>query len=122
MQSSIYNLSYALKDRFNNDYIKDYIGDFLKNGISLFCHEKAIDVLICVFENSARGNKINKSDVSHKTNTTLAHVSRIITRMQEAGIIFVSADGRSQYVTLTPKGARLAENIQNMIYILSAEE
>lgn len=79
----------------------------------LFFQEKGKMILLSLRD----VQKSYVSEVARLTRGTYAHTFNLIKQMEEEGIVSTSKQGRTKYVTLTPKGEDLAELIQDFVMV-----
>lgn len=79
----------------------------------LFFQEKGKMILLSLWD----VKKSYVSEVTRLTRGTYAHTFNLIKQMEEQGIVSTSKEGRTKYVTLTPKGEDLAELIQDFVTV-----
>ena len=83
--------------------------------IEFFIKEKPFMALVTI--RRARDD-IYGSMISRKIETTYAHTIKIVSKLEEKGLIKSRKDGRKKILELTPKGERYADAFLNLIEVM----
>lgn len=82
-----------------------------KNVFQVFFREKPAMMLVEI-KNSRED--MYASILAKQTDCTYSHVVRVLQNMERARLINFNKQGRSKFLTLTPKGQAIAECIDNV--------
>jgi len=85
----------------------------------LFINEKPVKTLITIRRNR---DEIYCNKISKKVDTTYAHTVRIVSRLEEKGLIETHKKGRKKIIELTEKGEEYAETFQRLQELFKEEE
>jgi predicted transcriptional regulator len=80
----------------------------------LFFQEKGKNILLSL----GKGEKSYISGVARDINGTYAHTFNLIKEMEGQGIVSTSKEGRTKYISLTPRGKDLADILSEFIAVL----
>jgi predicted transcriptional regulator len=80
----------------------------------IFFQEKSRLVLLSL----AKGRRKCISEIATEVKGSYAHIYNLIKTMEEGGILSAKKEGRTKYVTLTEKGRRLAEALEDFEAVL----
>jgi len=80
--------------------------------IKLFFHKSPINIFLSINEKVCFPAKITK-----ETNTTYAHVVKILKYFEESGLIEFNKQGRKKFINLTSRGKK----IQNIMINLNTQ-
>ena len=86
-----------------------------KEIFNVFFREKPAMMLVNL--KNAKG-EIYASSLAKHIDCTYSHVVKILQQMESAGLINFDKQGRLKLLTLTKKGAEVAENIDNIMTML----
>jgi predicted transcriptional regulator len=84
----------------------------------LFLNEKPVRAMI-VLRQSAEDMYSTK--ISQKIDTTYAHTVKIISRLEDKGLVRKEKQGRRKYISLTAEGERHAEKFQELLKTIDSE-
>ncbi len=79
---------------------------------NLFFREKPARLLVYIKKDS----KAYASTLAKKINCTYAHTIKLLDKMQSLGLVNFGKAGRIKYITLTPFGTELAEQLDSLIF------
>lgn len=85
------------------------------NSSELFLKELAPEILITLRRNKLQ--EIYKNNLAKKTGRNKSHVVRKTNILEEKGYIKTQKDGRKQIITLTEKGEKTAEKLEQLTQI-----
>ncbi len=77
----------------------------------LFLHDKPTRIILSLNESSGKYASI----ISKETDCTYTHTLKILSHMQELGIVKFKKTGRIKTVTLTSAGLDIAHNIEGLV-------
>ena len=83
----------------------------MDNKLNFIFRKKPLEILIEIGKNEISYS----SEISIKTNCTLAHTIRIINKLEELKIINSKKIGRKRELKLTQKGKEICEHINEVI-------
>lgn len=86
---------------------------------SFFLNEKPVMALVVIRQD--RGETYG-TRVSKKIDTTYAHTVKILSEMEEAGLIETEKSGRKKLLNLTPKGEKYADNFIELLNCFEGRE
>jgi DNA-binding MarR family transcriptional regulator len=81
---------------------------------NLFLQEKPTLALLTIWARQ----KTYASVVTKEINSTFAHTTKILSKMEEMGLVRFTMDGRIKYVELTDYGTEVVESMRNLILSL----
>ncbi|MBP2029675.1 DNA-binding MarR family transcriptional regulator [Methanohalophilus levihalophilus] len=81
---------------------------------NLFLQEKPTLALMAVWAHK----RTYASVVTKEINSTFAHTTKILSKMEEMGLVKFTVDGRIKYVELTEYGIEAVEALQQLIHAL----
>lgn len=76
-----------------------------------FLKEKPVMALVTI----ERSEDVYCRKVSKKIDTTYAHTVKIISRMEEMGLVRTEKQGRKKILELSPRGERYSELFRNIL-------
>lgn len=83
----------------------------------LFLQEKPTLALLAIWS----FQKTYASVITKEINSTFAHTTKILTKMEEHGLVKFTMEGRVKYVELTDSGFKVVEALKNLIIALEGE-
>jgi len=83
----------------------------------LFLQEKPTLALLAIWS----FQKTYASVITKEINSTFAHTTKILTKMEEHGLVQFSVEGRVKYVELTEHGYRVVDALKNLIMAIEGE-
>lgn len=83
----------------------------------LFLQEKPTLALLAIWS----FQKTYASVITKEINSTFAHTTKILSKMEEYGLVQFSVEGRVKYVELTDHGYRVVEALKNLIMAIEGE-
>ncbi|WP_406669913.1 MarR family transcriptional regulator [Methanolobus sp. ZRKC4] len=83
----------------------------------LFLQEKPVLALLAIWS----FQKTYASVITKEINSTFAHTTKILSKMEEHGLVRFSVDGRVKYVELTDHGYKVVDALKNLIIALEGE-
>ncbi|TGC09123.1 MarR family winged helix-turn-helix transcriptional regulator [Methanolobus halotolerans] len=83
----------------------------------LFLQEKPVLALLAIWS----FQKTYASIITKEINSTFAHTTKILSKMEDHGLVQFSVDGRVKYVELTEHGYKVVEALKNLIVALEGE-
>lgn len=86
---------------------------------SFFLNEKPVMALVVIRQDrdETYGTKVSK-----KIDTTYAHTVKILSEMEEAGLIETEKAGRKKLLGLTPKGEKYADKFIELLNTFEGRE
>lgn len=85
---------------------------------SAIFREKPVELLIKMLNTK---NKIYASVIAKEINCTYSHVVKLLKILEKENLIKFEKQGRLKYLTLTEKGEKLAESLQEAKEIISSK-
>ncbi|PSH00790.1 MAG: hypothetical protein BRC30_01680 [Nanohaloarchaea archaeon SW_7_46_7] len=85
----------------------------------IFLNEKPVMTLVTIRKSR---KEIYGSIISRKIDTTYAHAVKIISQLEDEGLIKSEKQGRKKILTLTEKGERYADLFIEMLEMFEEEE
>ena len=83
----------------------------------LFLQEKPTLALLAIWS----FQKTYASVITKEINSTFAHTTKILSKMEEHGLVKFTMEGRVKYVELTDSGFKVVEALKNLIIALEGE-
>ncbi|OPY25030.1 MAG: hypothetical protein A4E23_00161 [Methanomethylovorans sp. PtaU1.Bin073] len=83
----------------------------------LFLQEKPTLALLAIWS----FQKTYASIITKEINSTFAHTTKILSKMEEHGLVKFTMEGRVKYVELTESGFKVVEALKNLIIALEGE-
>ncbi|SFM32471.1 helix-turn-helix domain-containing protein [Methanolobus profundi] len=83
----------------------------------LFLQEKPTLALLAIWS----FQKTYASVITKEINSTFAHTTKILSKMEEHGLVKFTVEGRVKYVELTDHGYRVVEALKNLIMAIEGE-
>ncbi len=83
----------------------------------LFLQEKPTLALLTIWSLQ----KTYASVITKEINSTFAHTTKILSKMEEHGLVQFSVEGRVKYVELTEHGYRVVEALKNLVMAIEGE-
>jgi len=83
----------------------------------LFLQEKPVLALLAIWS----FQKTYASVITKEINSTFAHTTKILTKMEEHDLVSFSVEGRVKYVELTEHGYKVVDALKNLIIALEGE-
>ncbi|WP_319507408.1 MarR family transcriptional regulator [uncultured Methanolobus sp.] len=83
----------------------------------LFLQEKPTLALLAIWSLQ----KTYASVITKEINSTFAHTTKILSKMEDHGLIQFSVEGRVKYVELTEHGYRVVDALKNLIMAIEGE-
>lgn len=83
----------------------------------LFLQEKPTLALLAIWS----FQKTYASVITKEINSTFAHTTKILSKMEEHGLVQFSVEGRVKYVELTEHGHRVVDALKNLIMAIEGE-
>lgn len=83
----------------------------------LFLQEKPTLALLAIWS----FQKTYASVITKEINSTFAHTTKILSKMEEHGLVKFTMEGRVKYVELTESGFKVVEALKNLIIALEGE-
>nr|WP_321498149.1 MarR family transcriptional regulator [uncultured Methanolobus sp.] len=83
----------------------------------LFLQEKPTLALLAIWSLQ----KTYASVITKEINSTFAHTTKILAKMEEHGLVQFSVEGRVKYVELTDHGYRVVDSLKNLIMAIEGE-
>ncbi len=83
----------------------------------LFLQEKPTLALLAIWS----FQKTYASVITKEINSTFAHTTKILSKMEEYGLVKFTMEGRVKYVELTESGFKVVEALKNLIIALEGE-
>lgn len=83
----------------------------------LFLQEKPTLALLAIWS----FQKTYASVITKEINSTFAHTTKILSKMEEHGLVKFTMEGRVKYVELTDLGFKVVEALKNLIIALGGE-
>lgn len=83
----------------------------------LFLQEKPTLALLAIWSLQ----KTYASVITKEINSTFAHTTKILSKMEEHGLIQFTVEGRVKYVELTEHGHRVVDALKNLIMAIEGE-
>lgn len=83
----------------------------------LFLQEKPTLALLAIWS----FQKTYASVITKEINSTFAHTTKILSKMEEHGLVQFSVEGRVKYVELTDHGFRVVDALKNLIMAIEGE-
>jgi DNA-binding MarR family transcriptional regulator len=80
-----------------------------------FLNKKPVKILITL---NNPGTESYASAISKKTDCTYSHTVRILSKMEESGLITSSMKGRKKELELTDKGRELAKALSEAVHMM----
>ncbi|AEH61189.1 regulatory protein MarR [Methanosalsum zhilinae DSM 4017] len=80
----------------------------------LFLQEKPTLALLAIWS----FQKTYASVIAKEINSTFAHTTKILSKMEDAGLVTTSIEGRIKYVELTLHGHQVVDALKNLILVL----
>lgn len=90
-----------------------------KNMREFFLNEKPVMALVTIKRNR---DDVYCSIISRKIDTTYAHTVKIISRMEDSGLIESEKDGRKKILELTEKGDKYAKKFNEIVCLIEEQE
>lgn len=81
--------------------------------------EKPVNMLITLYNSKS---KIYASVIAKEIDCTYSHVVKLLKTLEEHKIVEFVKDGRLKYLSLTPKGKKLAEALYSAKQIITSED
>ena len=88
------------------------------DAVSMFLRIKPAKTLILLRD---RSKAWYVSKLAKEVDTTYPHMVKLITRMEQLGIVRTRKEGRTRYVELTDKGEELAHDLEGIYRHISRE-
>jgi len=85
---------------------------------NLFLQEKPTLALLAIWS----FQKTYASVIAKEINSTFAHTTKILTKMEEAGLIQSNMQGRIKFVELTVHGHEVVDALKNLILVIENKE
>ena len=82
---------------------------------NVFFREKPAMMLLQLYNTKS---EIYASSLAKEVDCTYSHVVKILQQMEKAGLVTFNKTGRLKLLTLTKKGAQVAENIDKIRSVL----
>jgi DNA-binding MarR family transcriptional regulator len=83
----------------------------------LFLQEKPTLALLAIWS----FQKTYASIITKEINSTFAHTTKILSKMEEHGLVQFTIEGRVKYVELTDHGFRVVDALKNLIMAIEGE-
>ncbi|MDG6243239.1 MAG: MarR family transcriptional regulator [Methanolobus sp.] len=83
----------------------------------LFLQEKPTLALLAIWSLQ----KTYASVITKEINSTFAHTTKILTKMEDNGLVQFTVEGRVKYVELTDHGHRVVDALKNLIMAIEGE-
>ncbi|MDW7733558.1 MAG: PadR family transcriptional regulator [Methanolobus sp.] len=83
----------------------------------LFLQEKPVLALLAIWS----FQKTYASVITKEINSTFAHTTKILSKMEDHGLVEFSVAGRVKYVELTDHGYKVVDALKNLIIALEGE-
>jgi DNA-binding PadR family transcriptional regulator len=83
----------------------------------LFLQEKPTLALLAIWS----FQKTYASVITKEINSTFAHTTKILTKMEEYGLVQFSVEGRVKYVELTEHGYQVVDALKNLIMAIEGQ-
>ncbi|AFV25293.1 MarR family transcriptional regulator [Methanolobus psychrophilus R15] len=83
----------------------------------LFLQEKPVLALLAIWS----FQKTYASVITKEINSTFAHTTKILSKMEEHDLVRFSVEGRVKYVELTEHGYKVVDALKNLIIALEGE-
>ncbi|MBN2110327.1 MAG: PadR family transcriptional regulator [Methanosarcinaceae archaeon] len=83
----------------------------------LFLQEKPVLALLAIWS----FQKTYASVITKEINSTFAHTTKILSKMEDHGLVRFSVEGRVKYVELTDHGYRVVDALKELIIALEGE-
>ncbi|WMW23093.1 MarR family transcriptional regulator [Methanolobus mangrovi] len=83
----------------------------------LFLQEKPTLALLAIWSLQ----KTYASVITKEINSTFAHTTKILSKMEDHGLVQFSVEGRVKYVELTEHGYRVVDSLKNLIMAIEGE-
>lgn len=84
-----------------------------------FLKEKPVMALVTI---RRERDEVYCSIISKKIDTTYAHTVKIVSRMEEEGLIVSEKKGRKKILELTPKGKNISDHFLDLLQAFEEEE
>ncbi|MFP4654390.1 MAG: MarR family transcriptional regulator [Methanohalobium sp.] len=88
-----------------------------KHAENLFLQEKPTLALLAIWS----FEKTYASVITKEINSTFAHTTKILSKMEDHGLVQFKMDGRVKYVELTDQGVEVVNALKNLILKLEGE-
>lgn len=78
-------------------------------------HEVPAKILKQLRKSEARpGKQLDSSQLAKEVDTTYAHLTKVIVKMEDEGLVTRKQQGRSKYIELTEQGEEVAQKVSEL--------